>query len=93
MTTKVEEKGGAGELADRDADVKVVSYEQIKVPAGTFWAFKIEEHRVTRGAKGPKASFGYNTTAWYSPEVKNIIKVEEDKEVLNRDLIKYIPAK
>ncbi|MDA8339178.1 MAG: hypothetical protein M0Z70_07755 [Nitrospiraceae bacterium] len=92
-TTKLAEHGGAGELADRDSDVKVVSYEQIKVPAGTFWAFKIEEHRVTRGARGPKARLGYNSTVWYSPEVKNIIKVEEDKEVYNRDLIKYIPAK
>ena len=85
-TSKVGNVGGTGELADRASDVKVVSYEQIKVPAGTFWAYKIEEKRDTRGAR---SKFGYNVTVWYSPEVKNIIKNEEDNDVYNRELIKY----
>jgi len=88
-TTKLSQHGGTGEAALRDSDVKVVSYEQVTVPAGTFWAFKIEEHRVTRGARSPRAIAGYHVTAWYSPEVKNIIKVEEENDVYNRELKKY----
>ena len=72
-----------------DADVKVVSYEQVKVPAGTFWAFKIEEKRKIRDAKGPRGRLGYNITIWYSPEIKFTVKVEHDNDVYNRELVKY----
>ena len=73
-----------------DSHVKVAAYEQVKVPAGTFWAFKIEEVRSNRGAKHPKA---YHVTTWYSPNVKLPVKVEEDEDAYNRNLIKYMPAK
>jgi len=72
------------------SDVRVVAYEQVKVPAGTFWAFKIEEVRSQRVAKHPKA---YYVTTWYSPDVKLPVKVEQDDDVYNRNLIKYMPAK
>jgi hypothetical protein len=68
----------------------VLSYEQVKVPAGTFGAFKIEEERITAGSKSGR---GYVATYWYSPDVKRIIKSEEDNDVWNTELIKYIPAK
>ncbi len=31
----------------------------------------------------------YDLTFWYSPEVNNFIKVEEDQEVWNRELLDY----
>jgi hypothetical protein len=74
---------------DSDSDVKVVAYEQIKVPAGTFWAFKIEEVRRIRGAKGPRAMLGYHVTVWYTPDVKGNVKIEQDDDVYNRELVKY----
>jgi hypothetical protein len=70
--------------------VKVVAYEQIKVPAGTFWAYKIEENRVMRGTKSRR---GYNATVWYSPEVKHTVKSEEENDVWNQELLKFIPGK
>jgi len=39
------------------------------------------------GVGGARA--GYHVTAWYSPEVKNIIKVEEENDVYNEELKKY----
>lgn len=84
---KVEKFGRTGELVDWESDVEVVAYEQVEVPAGKFWAYKIKEVRRAKGDK--RARFGYHITAWYSPEVKNLIKIEEDKEVWNRELTGY----
>ncbi len=82
-------RGSPGELVTIESDVKVVSYEQVKVPAGTFWAFKIEENRHRRGAKRGRAQTGTNITVWYSPEIKFSVKVEHDNDVYNRDLLHY----
>jgi hypothetical protein len=89
-SSKYKQSGGTGESTVIDSSVKVVAYEQIKVPAGTFWAYKIEENRVTRGAK---SSRGYYATTWYSPEVRNTVKNEEDNDVWNRELLKFTPGK
>jgi len=83
---------GAGEQATTDVNVKVLSYEQVKVPAGTFWAFKIEETRNKRGAKRGRAQFGTTITVWYSPDIKANIKVEHDSDVYNRELLRYSPG-
>lgn len=82
--------GGTGESTVVDSTVKVVGYEQVKVPAGTFWAYKIEENRVTRGKK---SLMGYTVTVWYSPEVKNTVKSEEENDSWNRELLKFTPGK
>ena len=76
-----------------DSDVKVVGYEQIKVPAGTLWAFKIEEVRKVRGAKKGPGANGIHITAWYNPDIKGSVKIEHDNDVYNRDLVKFTPAK
>jgi hypothetical protein len=86
------DRQGAGELATTDVNVKVISHEQVKVPAGTFWAFKIEETRHNRGAKRGRAQFGTTITVWYSPEIKSNIKVEHDNDVYNRELLRYSPG-
>lgn len=88
-TTKHEKKGQPGILDDYISDVKVVSYEQIKVPAGTFWAFRIEEGRYKwEVKKRPKRGIS-ERTVWYSPEVKNVVKAEELTEAYNLELTKY----
>ncbi len=90
-SSKYKQSGGTGdELAVTDSSVKVVAYEQIKVPAGTFWAYKIEENRSVRGSKSLR---GYNVTVWYSPEVRHNIKSEEDNDVWNMELLKFTPGK
>jgi hypothetical protein len=88
-TTRHEERGKPGELADFDADVKVVGYEQVMVPAGTFGAFKIEESRYKRGKK---RGFGKHRVIWYSPEIKRVVKTEEEDEDHNVELLKYTPG-
>lgn len=89
-SSKYKQSGGTSELTVIDSSVKVVAYEQVKVPAGTFWAYKIEENRTVRGSKSLR---GYYVTVWYSPEVKNTVKSEEDNDVWNRELLKYTPGK
>ncbi|GAB4389094.1 MAG: hypothetical protein Kow0025_12290 [Thermodesulfovibrionales bacterium] len=86
---KVERPGGPGQAALRESSVEVVGYEQVEVPAGTFWAFRIEEVRSSREGRGMAR---YRLTFWYSPEVRNFVKVEEEKEAWNRVLTGYAPA-
>jgi hypothetical protein len=83
---KMKKRGGLGGPREMESRVKVVAYEQVTVPAGTLWAFKIEEVRRPEGSKGMR---DYHFTLWYSPEVKNFIKIEEDKETWNRELVGY----
>ncbi len=53
----------------RIARHRVIAYEQITVPAGTFWTFKVEVKKENdkRNVKG-------SVTYWYAPDVKYIIK-------------------
>jgi len=61
---------GSRQDAGRIAKYEVESYEQITVPAGTFWAFKITVTIVSAKFQHFVGSAYY----WYAPEVKNIIK-------------------
>lgn len=85
-TSKREKKVMPGVLAEFEAKVKVEGYEQVTVPAGTFSAFKIKE--VRRNVKKKKA-LGKHRTVWYSPDVKRVVKTEEENKAFNRELIKY----
>lgn len=53
----------------RDSRYKVVAYQPVTTPAGTFDAFKIEglDQRWDR-------PYGIIVTLWYAPAVKNIVK-------------------
>lgn len=54
----------------RVAQYKLEAYEQITVPAGTFWAFNISVGIETKKLGKFMGSINY----WYAPEVKQIIK-------------------
>lgn len=58
---------------ERTTTFEVTDYEQITVPAGTFWAFKIVG-RVEGGGMGHERG---THTYWYAPEVKQIVKSSE----------------
>jgi len=60
----IEGRNTEGGRSDQLYTFKVISVEDVTVPAGTFKAFKIER-------EGHPAFISY---LWYSPEVKNIIK-------------------
>lgn len=51
-------------------EFKVVSFEDISVPAGELRAFKIEFKR----SVSARSSDFLKRYIWYSPEVKNIVK-------------------
>jgi hypothetical protein len=69
---------GAGK--SRDAfDAKVIGWEQVTVPAGTFWAMKVEQ-RGWRTNLNPnarsyeRAPTRLEFTFWYSPATKSIVQ-------------------
>lgn len=52
--------------AQRYLKVEVVAYEQVAVPAGTFWAFRLE---------GSDSGYNiYHRTYWYAPSVRWVVK-------------------
>jgi hypothetical protein len=53
-------------------EYKVISHEDVTVPAGTFKAIKIELKQTNYGGK---FAFG-KAYYWYSPEIKYIIRIE-----------------
>ncbi len=60
------------------SSIHAVAWEKITVPAGTFWALKIEVggwrydlSTIVRGQQDPQRIEG---TIWYSPEVKCAVK-------------------
>ena len=53
---------------------EVVAYEEITVPAGTFWAYKITA--TVEGGAGLEVKRGTHNY-WYAPDVKQIIKSSE----------------
>jgi hypothetical protein len=62
----------------RIARYKVEAYEQLTVPAGTFWSFKI-------AATIESARYGkvFNSAIyWYAPDVKQIIKSDWKRKIL-----------
>jgi len=50
---------------------RVVSFEEVKVPAGTFEAFKIKQNQKDLASGGEAISY-----YWFSAEAKNVIKCE-----------------
>ncbi|MDH5202819.1 MAG: hypothetical protein OEW69_06140 [Nitrospirota bacterium] len=62
----------------RQAKYAVAAYEQITVPAGTFWSFKItlSIYETIYWEKG------FSTEYWYAPDVKQIIKSSKEGKIL-----------
>jgi len=52
----------------------VVAYENVTVPAGVFKAYKIQYTQTN-----PRSFYFGRVDIWYSPEVKNYVKLELDK--------------
>ncbi|MBL7472912.1 hypothetical protein [Robertkochia sediminum] len=81
------ESGGKG-ISDRN--VKIISYEQITVEAGTFWAYKIKyEGTIENLSTGGKAEV--TDFWWYSPLLKEYIMHTQDDGygIYTSELIAY----
>ena len=72
--------------------VRVVSYEKVTVPAGTFDVFKIQAHDAGWGERG-----GQDNTNYYSPNLGMMIKLDQTEIPGNYyehlELIGYAHAK
>ena len=71
---------GSGKIHE-DLECKVVGWEQVTVPAGTFWALRIEQKGWSNNVSpnipaAARAAARLNRTFWYSPEVKFNVKSE-----------------
>lgn len=79
FTTKV----GSSVVMDQRNDYKVVAYEPVTVPAGTFDCFKIEG----KSEASYKTSYFYSMveTYWYCPKVNYAAKIRRETTVRSRD--------
>jgi len=71
---------GRGRFRD-DFNCKVVGWEQVTVPAGTYWALRIDQtgwsNNVSPNVPATmRAAARLDRTLWYSPETKFIVKSE-----------------
>lgn len=76
-------KTGTNIIMDQRNSYKVVAYEPVTVPAGTFDCFKVDgKSEITY-----KASYNYtmNETYWYCPKVNSIAKVHRETTTRSRD--------
>lgn len=71
----------------RRMQAEVTSYEKVTVPAGAFWAFKIEatNHRLDRLRPAYE-------TYWFAPVVKNIVRYSSNEFEVEMKLVQYISA-
>ena len=59
-----------------DITYKVVGVEDVTVPAGTFKAVRVHGQGWWNITQGPKVSGQAVIDIWYSPDVRNIVRVE-----------------
>jgi uncharacterized caspase-like protein len=69
---------GMGKIRE-DLDCRVVGWEQVTVPAGTFWALRIEEKGWSNNLSpnipvAARSAVRLDRTFWYSPDVKFLVK-------------------
>jgi hypothetical protein len=64
------ETSGPGGIVRSEGTMKVVGIEQVKVPAGTFSAVRVEEEFTLGGG-----DYKHHSTYWYAPEV-GLVKEE-----------------
>ena len=65
-----------GTTGKTSQDAEIVAFEELKVVAGTFKAYKIEYKGIVANSRGFKGEM--NDIWWYSPELKTYIKHVND---------------
>ena len=71
-------------VAQRTAWAEVKAYEQVTVPAGTFWAYRIEA--VNQRIDRPLPAY---QTYWYAPDAKTTVKYYSRELGWEYELVKY----
>ena len=82
-----------GTTGKQSQDVKVLSYKEETVGAGTFMAYTIEYKGTVSNSRGYNAQ---TDEVWvYAPEVKNFIKMTQTQDgfLYNEELIRYTNPK
>jgi hypothetical protein len=75
--------GNVGRARD-DRDAMAVGWEQVTVPAGTFWAIRLEEHGWRNNLSPNVSSYARGATRleftfWYSPMTRSFVKSERKR--------------
>lgn len=68
----------------RTVRAEVTAYETITVPAGKFWAFKLEVINQRTDRERPAYE-----TLWYTPEVKRLVKYQSREFQTDLELVEY----
>lgn len=79
----VHEMKGSRQSYQREARAKVVAWEQVRVPAGTFWAYRVEIENAWVGHGVA------DETYWYAPEVGFTIKYASQAWRWEYELVKF----
>lgn len=71
-------------VAQRTVWAEVKAYEQVTVPAGTFWTYRIEVVNQRAGVPLPAYE-----TFWYAPEAKSYVKYYSKEFQSEAELVEY----
>jgi hypothetical protein len=86
-TAATQTNARSGKQSIRTESFRVVSHEQITVPAGSFWAYKIESFALIDGARRRLA----RNTRWYTSDwgvpLKTIRHVTEGTKLIHAEVI------
>lgn len=74
---------GSNQVYQRVLRARVAAYERVSVPAGTFWAYRIETEVTTVGYSPASETY------WYSPEVGFHIKYQSREFQWEYELIRF----
>src|SRR5262245_6375548 len=81
-----------GRNENLEVSSRVVKIEEVKTPAGTFKAYRIDRDWVLKGGRAQLRhnDFRWQTTTWYAPDVKLFVKTTTtNPRGQNRELISY----
>lgn len=82
-------KGSKGSIA---ADVAVVGYEKVTVPAGEFDAFKLTARETLSGTSPIDSQFAGEVirTYWYAPEARAVVKTVSHNPYLGSSTVELV---
>ncbi len=73
-----------------EIDCRVVSYEDVGTPAGTFKAFRVRRDWTYRSIHGGGYDVRWTDESWFAPDVKNVVKfTSSGRGVEQSELVSY----
>jgi len=74
-TWRISAQGYVGGSPEKyEVDCKVISYEDVKTPAGIFKAFRVRRDWTLKPRLGRTSEVRWVDESWFAPDVKNVVK-------------------